>query len=105
MATTNATVMAPWATRNAHAAGDSRLVATNESIPRAGPVPAGRNIQRMRFSRSLISDLDEPVRRFFTHAIRDAAALGAGVCLRMTGRIKVGTWLPFTAQMAVDGRA
>jgi uncharacterized protein DUF6920 len=59
----------------------------------------------MRFSRSLVSDLDEPVRRFFTHAIRDDAALGAGVRLRMTGHIKVGTWLPFTAQMTADGRS
>jgi hypothetical protein len=59
----------------------------------------------MRFSRSLISDLDEPARRFFTHAIRDGATLGAGVGLRMTGRIKVGTWLPFSAQMTVDGRS
>jgi hypothetical protein len=49
-----------------------------------------------RFQQSLISDLDEPVQRFFTHAIRNGAVLGGGVRLTMTGRIKVGTWLPFT---------
>jgi hypothetical protein len=58
-----------------------------------------------RFHRALISDLDEPVQRFFTHAIRDGAALGYGVCLTMTGRIKVGAWLPFTAEQTVDGRS
>jgi hypothetical protein len=58
-----------------------------------------------RFQRSLISDLDEPVQRFFTHAIRDGAALGDRVCLTMTGRIKVGTWLPFSAEQTVDGRS
>jgi hypothetical protein len=59
----------------------------------------------VRFQRSLISDLDEPVQRFFTHAIRDGAALGDGVRLTMTGRIKVGTWLPFTAEQTVDGHS
>jgi hypothetical protein len=58
-----------------------------------------------RFQPSLVSDLDEPVQRFFTHAIRDGAALGGGVSLRMTGRIKVGAWLPFTAEQTVDGRS
>jgi hypothetical protein len=61
--------------------------------------------ERRRFDRSLVGDLDEPVQRFFTHAIRDGAALGDGVRLTMTGRIKVGTWLPFTAEQTVDGRS
>jgi hypothetical protein len=55
--------------------------------------------------RSLIGDLDEPVQRFFAHAIRDGAAVGSGVRLGMTGRIKVGAWLPFTAEQAVDDRS
>jgi hypothetical protein len=59
----------------------------------------------MRFDRSLVSDLDEPVQRFFTHAIRDGAALSGGVRVRMAGRIKVGTWLPFTAEQTADGRS
>jgi hypothetical protein len=59
----------------------------------------------MHFDRSLGSDLDEPVQRFFTHAIRDGAALGDGVRLTMTGRIKVGAWLPFRAEQTVDGRS
>ena len=46
--------------------------------------PAGR------YQRSLISDLDEPLQRFFNHAIRGGTALGGGLRLTMTGRIKVG---------------
>jgi hypothetical protein len=58
-----------------------------------------------RFDRSLVSDLDEPVQRFFTHAIRDGGPLGCGVRLSMSGRIKVGAWLPFTAEQTADGRS
>jgi hypothetical protein len=61
--------------------------------------PAGR------YQQSLISDLDEPVQRFFNHAIRDGTALHGGMRLTMTGRIKVGTWLPFTAEQTADGRS
>jgi hypothetical protein len=58
-----------------------------------------------RYQQSLISDLDEPVQRFFNHAIRGGTALGGGQRLTMTGRIKVGTWLPFTAEQTADGRS
>jgi hypothetical protein len=58
-----------------------------------------------RFQRALISGLDEPVQRFFNHAIRDGAALTRGVRVTMTGRIKVGAWLPFTAVQTADGRS
>jgi hypothetical protein len=61
--------------------------------------PAGR------FRRSLIGDLDEPVQRFFSHAIRDGAELTRGVRITMTGRIKVGAWLPFSAEQTADGRS
>ena len=57
------------------------------------------------FDRSLIRDLDEPVQRFFAHAIRDGAELTDGARLTMTGRIRVGTWLPFTADQTLDGRS
>jgi hypothetical protein len=50
-------------------------------------------------------DLDERVRRFFSHAIRDGAALAGGVRLTMAGRVRVGAWLPFTADQTVDGRS
>jgi hypothetical protein len=42
--------------------------------------------------------LDEPVRRYFTHALGEGAATGRPMCLTMRGRIKVGAWLPFTAR-------
>jgi hypothetical protein len=69
------------------------------------PGAASRPEPTPRFDPSLIGDLDEPVRRFFTHAIRDGAALGGGVRLTMKGRIRVGTWLPFTAEQTVDARS
>lgn len=58
-----------------------------------------------RFQSTLVGDLDEPVRRFFTHALHEGAPLAGQVRLTMRGRIKVGTWLPFTADQNVDGRS
>jgi hypothetical protein len=57
-----------------------------------------------RFQPAPLAALDEPVRRYFTHAIRDDAPLAAGMRLTMTGRIKIGpAWLGFTAQQEFDG--
>ena len=53
----------------------------------------------------MLAGLDEPVRRYFRHAISDGAALPSGVRVAMSGRIKVGLWLPFTAEQTVDGRS
>ena len=61
--------------------------------------PAGQFI-----SASLVG-LDEPVRRYFSHAISHGAALPSGVRMAMSGRIKVGLWLPFTTEQTVDGRS
>jgi hypothetical protein len=58
-----------------------------------------------RFTSDMLAGLDEPVRRYFTHAISDGAALPTGVHMAMRGRIKVGLWLPFTAEQTVDGRS
>ena len=58
-----------------------------------------------RFTASLLAGLAEPVRRYLSHAIRDGAELGTGVSLTMTGRIKVGPWLPFSARQQCDGRS
>ena len=60
---------------------------------------------RTRFDPAMVEGLDEPVRRYFTHALRPGAPLGAGVRLRMRGRIKVGAWLPFRATWLGDGRS
>jgi hypothetical protein len=56
-----------------------------------------------RFDASIVSRCDEPVRRYFTHAIDQGAPLEAEMKLRMKGRIKIGLWLPFTAQQDCDG--
>ena len=52
-----------------------------------------------------LAGVDEPVRRYFSHAISDGAPLPNGVRMAMSGRIKVGLWLPFTAEQTVDGRS
>jgi hypothetical protein len=57
------------------------------------------------FDPSSIADLDEPVRRYLTHAISPGAPLAPGIRLRMRGRIKVGRWLAFTAEWEGDGRS
>ncbi|MDQ2959602.1 MAG: hypothetical protein M3R48_00910 [Candidatus Dormibacteraeota bacterium] len=56
-----------------------------------------------RFTASSLSACDEPVRRYFTHAIAEGTALNPGVTLLMKGRIRVGVWLPFTARQHCDG--
>jgi hypothetical protein len=58
-----------------------------------------------RFSSDLLAGLDEPVGRYFSHAISEGAPLSYGVRMAMRGRIKVGLWLPFTAEQTVDGRS
>ncbi len=64
----------------------------------AAPGPA-------RFHARLLAGLDEPVHRFLTHAIGEGALLGRPTHLRMTGAIKVGAWLPFTADWEGDARS
>ena len=58
-----------------------------------------------RFDPGKLAGVDEPVRRYFSHAISDGAPLPNGVRMAMSGRIKVGLWLPFTAEQTVDGRS
>jgi hypothetical protein len=52
--------------------------------------------------------MPEPVERYLAHALpRGPVPTGAAaaVRLRMTGRIKLGAWLPFTAVEECDGRS
>lgn len=58
-----------------------------------------------RFNPRALAGLDEPVRRFFTHAIREGAPVTKGVRLRMAGRVKPNVWLPFSAEQDIDGRS
>jgi hypothetical protein len=58
-----------------------------------------------RFDPETLGSLDEPVRRYLTHAISEGALLPDGVRLTMVGRIKVGVWLPFGAEEELDGRS
>jgi hypothetical protein len=59
----------------------------------------------LRFTPDRLAGLDEPVRRYFNHAISAGTTLPDGVRITMRGRIKVGAWLPFTAVQTVDGRS
>ena len=59
----------------------------------------------LRFTSDMLAGVDEPVRRYFTHAISDGAALPNGVRMAMSGHIKIRLWLPFTAEQTVDGRS
>jgi hypothetical protein len=49
--------------------------------------------------------LEDPVRRYLSHALHGDARRARGVRLEMKGRIRVGTWLPFNAVQESDGRS
>ena len=50
-------------------------------------------------------ELPEPVERYLTHAMPNGYAVPSGVQLTMSGRIKVGVWLPFVATQGCDGKS
>jgi hypothetical protein len=51
------------------------------------------------------NDLPEPVQRYLTHALPSGPDVPPGVQLTMSGRIKVGVWLPFFATQRCDGKS
>src|ERR1022692_4923125 len=53
------------------------------------------------FERSQLSGLPEAARRYLTHAIAPGTPLASAVRLRMHGEIKLGRWLPFTAEQVI----
>ncbi|HEV2775542.1 MAG TPA: DUF6544 family protein [Solirubrobacteraceae bacterium] len=67
--------------------------------------PPFRRDQPAGFDPRSLRDLDEPVRRYLTHALSPGASLEPGMRLWMTGRIKVRAWLPFRAVWEGDGRS
>jgi hypothetical protein len=52
-----------------------------------------------------LAGLDEPVRRYFTHALGAALRPARGVHLKTKGRVKADLWLPFRAEQEIDGRS
>ncbi len=52
-----------------------------------------------------LANLDEPVRRYFEHALAGGGAVATGVRLTMRGRIDVGRRLHFTAEQEFRGHA
>jgi hypothetical protein len=63
------------------------------------------DISSQRFDPAALAGLDEPVRRYFTHALQPDTRLSRRVRLEMTGRINIGAWLPFTATWEGDARS
>jgi hypothetical protein len=49
--------------------------------------------------------IPEPVERYLAHAMPAGPPPDPAVRLRMAGRIKLGLWLPFTAEEECDGRS
>lgn len=58
-----------------------------------------------RFDPDRLAGLDEPVRRYFEHALTAGGPVATGVRLTMTGRIDVGRRLDFTAEQEFRGHA
>ena len=59
----------------------------------------------MSFDARLLAGVDDPVRRYFTHALEAGAPLARAMHLTMRGRVKADLWLPFQAEEEVDGRS
>ena len=58
-----------------------------------------------KFVPASIAGLDEPVRRYFAHALTPGAKAAPAMRIEMAGRIKVGLWMPFRSEWEGDGRS
>lgn len=58
-----------------------------------------------RFDRTALGAVDEPVRRYFAHALADGAPLCSAARLRLRGSIRVGAWLRFDSVWEGDARS
>ena len=54
---------------------------------------------------AVLAGLDDPVRRYFTHALTDGAPLTRRARLRLGGAVKVGVWLRFDSIWEGDARS
>lgn len=80
---------------------DPRTVRADMSRPKT----TGSSTTPARFDAAALVDLDEPVRRYFTHALADGARLSRGARLQLRGHIKVGAWLRFDSVWEGDARS
>lgn len=58
-----------------------------------------------RFDTAVLDGLEEPVRRYFAHAVAGGAPLAPSARLRLGGSIKVGVWLRFDSAWEGDARS
>jgi len=49
-----------------------------------------------------LAGIPEPARRYLDHAIAPGTSVATAVRLRMHGEIRLGRWLPFTAEQTID---
>lgn len=68
-----------------------------QQLATAAPVTA-------RFDGENLARFPEPVRRYFTAAVAEGAPLSPAVRLKMRGQIKIGRWLPFSADQILAPR-
>jgi hypothetical protein len=69
-----------------------------DTLERRDASPAGR------FDPVMVSDLPEPARRYFLHALRPGTQLARSVCLGMAGEMRLGSdqrWLPLRARQVL----
>jgi hypothetical protein len=92
------------------AGGRSQTARGSEAGHRNRPLGRGRATvsaagEPGHFRAELVAEFDEPVRRYLGHAIREGAPISPGTHLTMSGRIKVGLWLPFSAEQRCEARS
>ena len=56
------------------------------------------------FQSSHVADLPEPALRYLEHAIAPSTRRASAVRLRMHGEIKLGRWLPFSAEQVIHAK-
>ena len=66
---------------------------------------ATRRATSGRFDAAVLAGLDEPVRRYFMHALAERALLYRRARVRLCGAIKVGAWLRFDSVWEGDARS
>lgn len=82
----------------------ARRVHHERRVARIRTALKARREEGKTFHAAMVSDLPEPVQRYFLHAIEPGTPLASQVTLRMTGSIstdKGKSWMPLTAEQVL----